>query len=281
MASRQGIESAPIYIPVFPYFGLRREKMSLLGANCTLLCVNHCQIAPISFMLGLQNGSLRTFCLGVDYLFEKGNFEESEMSKVTDIFVKAGIDDELTLIKLAYAIEVVKTEFVKFIAMAVFFAATGNFLPYCFALLILSPVRVFSGGFHLETKLGCFIFSFAVFLLPIFGPSLLPVPKVALMLALVPVVAITVFCSPIATKKRPIKTQARRKSLKIKSIVFILLDCAVLAVLFWQEEIKYLSVGVWILALQSLQLFASWIHAKWKGSGHNEISSSQQNGHLH
>ena len=201
------------------------------------------------------------------------------MSKITNIFVKAGIDDELTLIKIAYAIEVVKNEFIKFIVMAVFFAATGQFFPYCFALVILLPVRIFSGGFHLETKLGCFIFSLVVFLMPIFAALLLPIPKEALILVLVPVAAVTILCSPVASKKRPIKTQARRKSLKTKSIVFILLDCAVLAVLFWQEEIRYLSVGVWILALHSLQLLVSWLHVKWKGSGKNEISSSEKNSH--
>jgi accessory gene regulator B len=186
------------------------------------------------------------------------------MFRISQKFEEAGIDDPLTLVKIEYAAEIFKNEFVKFIVMAILFFVIGKFPLYIFALAILLPVRVFSGGLHMKTKMACFLFSLLIFVLAICILPLLRIPVWAVLATLLVAIAAILFCSPIATEKRPIKSTKRYRALKIRSVVFALLSGTILVLLFAQAEINYFIVGAWMLIMHSLQLFAAWLRDRKK-----------------
>jgi accessory gene regulator B len=149
--------------------------------------------------------------------------------------------------------------------MAVFFVCIGRFPAYCLALGIMLPVRVFSGGFHMQTNIGCFIVSFCLLLFAVCVLPIISISAGTLIMIMLLANVLILFCAPVATNKKPIHTRKRYQLQKIKTVTSVIIDSSFLSFLLMQGEIYYLSVGVWILVLHSMQLLAAWIVNAKKG----------------
>ncbi|WP_051280470.1 accessory gene regulator ArgB-like protein [Anaerovorax odorimutans] len=186
------------------------------------------------------------------------------MGKISDTITEK-IKKETNLshidtLKVNYALEAIFNELIKMIILFIFYYFLGQAKLYIFCLLILLPVRVNSGGLHMKTNITCFIFSFMFFLLAI---VLLPKLKISLMtyivLLVLSVVIIWIF-SPIATRKRPIVSKEKYKRCKMLAI----LGSTVIAIflLLLIKHSTYFQCGVWVFALQALQLMVAYIKQK-------------------
>jgi len=76
------------------------------------------------------------------------------MKRLDALLNDSGIDDEISIIKIRYALEIIKNEAIKLSLLLMVFIAFGNVIEYLFTLAILLPLRAFSGGFHMKTNIG-------------------------------------------------------------------------------------------------------------------------------
>ena len=76
-------------------------------------------------------------------------------------------DEELFEIKRKYGLEVFKNEFIKLVILTALFLALDQLVPFLFAVAVLLPVRIFSGGLHMSGNISCFIFSLCFFMVSI------------------------------------------------------------------------------------------------------------------
>ena len=176
-----------------------------------------------------------------------------------------GIFDKGTINKTNYGLEVIVNEGSKLLFMSFFYLLIGYFSRYLFALAMLFPIRSFSGGLHMKTKLGCTLFSFAVIFLAVYLlPKINIIPWVLFIIYLVSI-SNTVLISPVKNPNRPIRTQIRYKNLKKKVLLFAIVNSIILFVLFINSINTYFFTGVWILLLNNVQLFTTWIYYLVKG----------------
>jgi len=195
------------------------------------------------------------------------------MEKAIDKFLfDIGITDRLTIIKVKYGIEIVRTEFSKAIVFMIFFALFGKLPAFLFTLVVLAPLRCFTGGMHLQTKFGCFLFSFVILLSAIMLLPHLPIAPFIYYLILLYSSTIIFLLSPVFTKKRPVKTKERYLYLRKKSVLFSFL-CTGLVVGVSLTGLSELFIsGTWIITIQAIQLVIAKI-INMKGGKTNEISS--------
>lgn len=177
-----------------------------------------------------------------------------QIDKVAKI---TGIDDEIKLLKIKYGLEIIKNESIKMAILLVLFLCLGLFSEFVFATLILLPVRLFSGGLHMNSNTSCFGFTLLFYVL---GVIILPMINIDMILSLLLLTissTIIICLSPIASQKRPISTMKRYSFLKKASIAMVVIEYVVLLLLLLILPYNYFNIGVWIFCLQSLQLAAS------------------------
>jgi len=193
--------------------------------------------------------------------------------KFEKLFINNGIDDHSTLVKIHYGLEVIRNEAIKLIILFILFSVIGSALEFVFSVLILFPLRFTSGGMHLKTNVGCFLYSLGFFILTINILPLINAP-IALLFSLLIISAIIVISiSPVESYKRPITSVDRRISMKKKSIAVFTADCIVLILLYYFGANYYFIIGAWIVMLQAIQLLATLVFRKRKGE--KNVSGNQ------
>jgi len=187
------------------------------------------------------------------------------MRKVEKVFIDVGIDDHLALVKIRYALDIIKNETIKIVILIVLFSVAGSMKEFLFAAIILFPLRFTSGGMHLKTNIGCFLFSLSFFVSTIWILPLIQTPFGLLFSLLIVSTIVIIVLSPIASYKRPIHTNSRLKTLRRNAIIFIIVDFLVLIILWRFGIYTYFVIGTWVVTLQAIQLLATWVYRKRKG----------------
>jgi len=191
------------------------------------------------------------------------------MNRIDSILKSAGIDDSLSVKKIHYALTLLRNEITKLVIIGVIFALVGSGIEFLFSIAMLLPLRTFSGGMHLETNIGCFIYSFVFFFLAIKVLPALHLHQVVLFFLLFAAAASIAAISPVASYKRPIKTSARRISLKKRALICLTMEVFVLVFILQFAAKGIFVIGVWVVILQAVQLIATWAYRKLKGEGKN------------
>jgi accessory gene regulator B len=163
------------------------------------------------------------------------------------------------MLKAQYAWAVLKVEVWKLIVLTMLFLVTGYFNEFLIAIVILLPIRVFSGGMHFQSNCFCFLFSIMFFIASIF---VLPLLDFSILLYAIQIILsgiVIILIAPLPSSQRPICTKKRKIFLKKMASAFVASDCIFLLFLLAQNRIIYFEVGVWILTLQAIQLLIPWI----------------------
>lgn len=140
----------------------------------------------------------------------------------------------------------------KILIFAVFFAATGKFVEYLFALVPLLLLRIRTGGIHMKNYWTCFLFSFVYFYIVI---NVLPVVMIMPPLLVYPILLLCAIANyligPTSLRERPAAQANLVQKIKIQTfqVVFIV---AVLYFLF--PDRHYLIVSFWTVVLHTFQL---------------------------
>ena len=186
-------------------------------------------------------------------------------NRIENLTRYVGIDDHLTVVKIRYALEIIRNEAVKLIILGVLFAVLGSGMEYIFSMVLLLPLRMFSGGMHMKTNIGCFIYSLVFCMLTIILLPMAPINQAVLFSLFAVSIAVMAMLSPVASYKRPIKTEARRFTLQKKAWICLSIESVVLIIIWHLGLQEYFVIGVWVVTLQALQLFTTWIFRKLKG----------------
>jgi accessory gene regulator B len=155
--------------------------------------------------------------------------------------------------QIQYAITTILNEVFKIIILLILFSVIGNLKYLLFSMMILLSIRLFSGGLHAKTLLGCLMWTILFFTLTSIIAPLLPKlsPYIYYILSLLNL-AVIIIKSPYPNPKRPIKNKKRKQYLKILAISFSLFWTYIL--LFHLNNSTYLNCGIATILLQSLQL---------------------------
>ena len=178
--------------------------------------------------------------------------------------VEINKDKDLAEVKIRYGLALLKNEIYKMLIMFVFYLCIGKLPEYLFSLVILLPIRIYSGGLHMKSNLGCFAFSFIFTMLAI---CILPAIQMSfysnLCLSICSFVIIAV-CSPFSSPKKPITTVQRYRFFKLMSCIFSAIESIIVMIMYSFGNLHIAQVGIWIIFLQALQLLLAQIFKKWR-----------------
>lgn len=92
---------------------------------------------------------------------------KSISNEIVEFFLKC-LDirrySEKTQAKVEYSLQVIVGELLKLLGLCIVFMFLGKVQAFFIALLTIAPLRIFIGGLHMKTKIGCFSFSLVFFL---------------------------------------------------------------------------------------------------------------------
>lgn len=174
--------------------------------------------------------------------------------KITNyIETNSDIKNEDRLAEINYALQVMFNEILKILILVMLFLALGRLGYFLFSLGILISIRTFSGGYHCNTTLKCLLVSALFFFITSYIG--LELPKLSIyvyyLITLISIV-IVVSNAPFPNKKRPMRSQKRRFTLKLISIFFTILWTSIL--LFFIKDSSYINCGFLTILLAIIQI---------------------------
>lgn len=184
------------------------------------------------------------------------------MVKFSKVLLSQPELSEVDRLKVSYASELLRNESIKTVLYGVLFFLLGYFPEFLLCLAMSCTVRIFSGGIHLKTNVGCFFMGLVttgaeILLLPRL-PLLQPDYLVVLWIS----VALICLLSPIASYKRPFKTKERYRLCKRWSILLTLGWSLVLTFVLAPSYLQH--CGIWYLVMQAAQLIMQSVYRYFK-----------------
>lgn len=171
---------------------------------------------------------------------------------------------DLEMKRLNYTLTVFFYEISKFIILAIVFSAAGLFQEYLVSILVLMPIRIFSGGIHFNHYTSCFLFTSAFFTAPILLQSVSVTEPVRLGI-LVLCLLTTFLIGPVTSQKRPPITYKRYTMFRLISSGLLLIYIFLLEVF---RVLPYENICFWVIILQTIQLICA--RAARKGDIHEK-----------
>ena len=153
--------------------------------------------------------------------------------------------------QLKYTFTILFSELSKFVIIA--FIYHNHLAVYLYAAILLSILRLSTGGLHAKTYWGCFFASFVFFYLSI---SLLPqfhVSKIVLAALIIGCMIAIYLIGPVASVFRTPPEGSMKKRLVVQSLIVVFIHL----ILFCTFGSVYFTVGSWIIILQTSQLIAA------------------------
>jgi len=171
---------------------------------------------------------------------------------------------------LKYFFQTIFAEISKFLIMCIYFSLCGNLHEYIFGVLVLSFLRLSSGGLHRKTYWGCFLYSF----LYLFA-CIQILPRINLLGHIQTILLIlAVFIGwRVGSVPSPLKRHVTSKQRQRCHLFFVIgLSCYIFfSITFFRDSI-YRNIGFWIIVIHIIQL----IIAKNRGGDIDEEKKNQQ-----
>jgi len=147
------------------------------------------------------------------------------LHKISNKFADYIVSHSKTLVSaqkdhIRFATESLISEFSKFIILLVCFTYTGHGRHFLFAFVILSLLRLWGGGLHFKTYMGCLLSTAFMYSLIIWMPF--DLTYYDSLIYLFSLIAILVFV-PISDVKRPSRTTNELLRLKILSAISLII----------------------------------------------------------
>jgi len=163
-------------------------------------------------------------------------------------------DYDIRLFK--YYIKCILYDLSKLIPLGLFFFALGHALEYVIAVIILLLVRTSTGGLHFKRYISCFTFT-AIF----FVTSIIILPKIdinsnLMLILLLICMIITNYIGPIVSCYRETPSGILIRKSKRNSTIIIFIYCILLFII---PNNHYITIGFWVIILQTLQLSFAYI----------------------
>ncbi len=167
--------------------------------------------------------------------------------------------DETQKPHMVYGLEILLTEWTKFILLFVAFAAMGQTRLFLAAFAIFCTYRISAGGFHFSTYWRCFWGTGCYFVLLIIGVKVLynfveNQPLVATFVLII-FIGIGAILAPVPSIYHTVSRQA----LNVRRIVFVITNFIYAASSLITSNNRFLTLLVVSLGLYNIQLYAGGI----------------------
>lgn len=129
-----------------------------------------------------------------------------------------------------------------------------HLLLFIWAVFILHLTRSSLGGMHCKTYWGCFFMSLMYLTLAIEVLPRISVNKFFQMTALIVCIMVSHHIGPITSKLHPVLSERVCTKLKIKICVIFFIYYILLYIM---PENQYITVGFWVIILNTIQLVAA------------------------
>lgn len=185
-----------------------------------------------------------------------------KISRLHQLLLSQSNISRLDQLKVSYALELLRNEAIKTVIYGIIFFIAGYFAEFMLCFFISCTLRIFSGGIHMKTNIGCFFMG----ILLLCGDILL-LPKLTLVqteywILLWSSSLIICVLSPIPSYKRPFKTQKRYVMCKRYSILFCIGWSFILTFILAPSYLQH--CGIWFFTMQALQLILQKIYRSFK-----------------
>lgn len=151
--------------------------------------------------------------------------------------------------EIKYGLEALYLTLTKLIFIFAISFLLNIFLPTLLLIFLYSLLRAYSYGMHASTTLGCLVASTLLFILPAYYIDITTINTDIHMFIVISSMLIFVFYAPADTYKRPIINANHRNSLKIKSLLIIIVY---VISSFMIKNIIVVNSLLYILILQSV-----------------------------
>lgn len=129
-------------------------------------------------------------------------------------------EEEVAIMR--YALEGIYLTFTKILVITLIAALLGLFKEYIWFVLLYTPIRSVSFGWHANTTKQCWVVSILAFILIPYTFSIITINRITKIILLIFSIFIFALYSPADTKKRPIVNKKRRLMFKVVSLIIIL-----------------------------------------------------------
>lgn len=154
--------------------------------------------------------------------------------------------------RIKYSLEFLYNDFSKALLLFIFFTIVGHPLDFLYAGLILLTMRIFTGGLHFKSYGGCLLFSLLFFITAIYLKNSFMLQSYMIILIYIFSCLTIIGFAPIISKTRPQYSDSRKKRFKILGLVIFTIYFALY--LFVNKYHPFLIYGIWVMALQSIQI---------------------------
>ena len=164
--------------------------------------------------------------------------------KISNTMVDRGIVQKEDVELYQYGIENSIIVAGNLLASALFGILTGRLGVVLVFLLFYSTLRTYSGGVHCKSKLGCFILSMLILLVPVFSYEWVMEMVTFPVIFAVGVIAIVVILvlSPVESINKPLDDEERKYYKRISHCIVTLQGCVV-AFLYCMDIYEYFYAG--------------------------------------
>ncbi|GAA0182028.1 hypothetical protein SH2C18_44740 [Clostridium sediminicola] len=175
----------------------------------------------------------------------------------SNIIAKKNLMSTGDISKTEYTIKTFFYEIVKISLLIILFAFWGHFDKFIFALILLTSIGYFSGGFHFYNNIYSFLFSVAFFIFAIVILPTIPFINNLYFYFVISYLSIIIifYFSPIPSKSRPITSFKHKEKAKTLALSITLFWLVILFTFFYHS--KFFTTGIWTIVLQSIQLIIS------------------------
>lgn len=132
-------------------------------------------------------------------------------------------EEEVAIMR--YALEGIYLTFTKILVITLIAALLGLFKEYIWFVLLYTPIRSVSFGWHANTTKQCWVVSILAFILIPYTFSIITINRITKIILLIFSIFIFALYSPADTKKRPIVNKKRRLMFKVVSLIITLVYC--------------------------------------------------------
>lgn len=161
---------------------------------------------------------------------------------------------DFQIAQIRYALLSILSETSKLVIMGIFFYYTGNLSLYLWATIVLCTLRTATGGLHYDHYWSCLLVTFLFLCTGILLLPLVPLIMYGHIILLCLCIGINYRYAPIVSSYRPIPDGISIQKSKMQSFIIIMIYALFMFII---PENPYLTVGSWIIILQSLQLFVA------------------------
>ena len=126
---------------------------------------------------------------------------------------------------MRYALEGIYLTFTKILVITLIACLLGLFKEYIWFVLLYTPIRSVSFGWHANTTKECWVVSILAFILIPYTFSIITINRITKIILLTFSIFIFALYSPADTKKRPIVNKKRRLMFKVASLIITLVYC--------------------------------------------------------